>query len=497
MLSSSHPLRHGPTAALALAAALLLCPLLSQGALAADATTGTTTTDAEKIVDFRINKIVGVPDTIDFADRFGAGSTRFDYEHKTNIADCPTYNLETTTTTGALEQITGAASDDATSRDTTVTADTGSGSTASGECTLGDTEPLVEVTWTGDSNTYAGATWRAFLGSCTQGTDLAGDMGTSCYRLMDDVQSYTASGNTFEVPLALLIGTQKVTGESSADTRRCCGAVDTGVDGNTISLWVAVTDPSGINNPTWQKVVFGWDYVGPGAPTNVTVNDNGETVEVGWTAPSNSSEDHLDYAVYWDTQSFSTRGGAANAKSVSGKLTSTTLTGLTVGETYYIAVAATDDYGNEGALSSVATGTPVETQDGYERYKAAGGAENGGYCFVATAAYGSPIHPHVQLLRNFRDSWLLTNDPGRAFVRFYYANGPTWASFVEGSNPLRVLVQVALVPLLLVAWFLVKLTMLEQVLVLASLWMLRRIVREALQRTFGAPPAPVFPSRRF
>lgn len=483
----SHLLRPGPLALLALA------PLLSTAALAQDATTGPTTTEDEKIIDFRLNSIKGIPDSIDFADRFGPGSTRHDFEHKTNIADCPAYNLEVGTTAGALEQVTGAAEHDAGATDaggrddaTVGGTDTGSG-TGSGECTLSDTEPRVEMTWTGDSTTYAGTSWRAFVGSCTQGTDLNGDLGSSCYRLMDDVESYSSSGNSFEVPLALLIGTQKVTGESTTDDRRCCSEVTTAVDGNTVSLWIGVTDPTGLGNPVWQKVTFGWDYVAPGAPGGVTVDDAGETIDVSWSAPSSSSEDHLEYTVYWDTQSFSARGEAASSKSVSGKLTSTELTGLSVGETYYIGVAASDDYDNDGPLSSVVTGSPVETQDGFERYKAAGGAEEGGFCFVATAAYGSPIHPHVMLLRNFRDSWLLTNEPGRAFVRFYYTNGPAWASFVEVSNPLRVLVQVALVPLLLLAWFLVKLTLLEQALLVASLWMMRRVARELLRRRYGAP----------
>ena len=53
--------------------------------------------------------------------------------------------------------------------------------------------------------------------------------------------------------------------------------------------------------------------------------------------------------------------------------------------------------------------------------------EFGGFCFLATAAWGSYQEPHVQVLRRFRDEVLLTNGPGRAFVSAYYATSPPLA----------------------------------------------------------------------
>jgi hypothetical protein len=49
-----------------------------------------------------------------------------------------------------------------------------------------------------------------------------------------------------------------------------------------------------------------------------------------------------------------------------------------------------------------------------------GGGSGGGSgsCFITTAAYGSPMEAHVKILRDFRDSFPLTNSMGKAFVRF-------------------------------------------------------------------------------
>ncbi|MHB2017537.1 MAG: CFI-box-CTERM domain-containing protein [Candidatus Xenobia bacterium] len=76
-----------------------------------------------------------------------------------------------------------------------------------------------------------------------------------------------------------------------------------------------------------------------------------------------------------------------------------------------------------------------------------GGASSGGGCFIATAAYGSYLDPHVNSLRRFRDQVLEPTAPGRAFVAWYYRWSPPAARFIAQRPLLRGLVRVALTPL--------------------------------------------------
>jgi len=75
-------------------------------------------------------------------------------------------------------------------------------------------------------------------------------------------------------------------------------------------------------------------------------------------------------------------------------------------------------------------------------------ASSGGGCFIATAAFGSPLAPQVQLLREVRDTYLLPYGPGRVLVDWYYAVSPGVAGVIGRSETLRAVVRFALMPLL-------------------------------------------------
>jgi Bacterial Ig-like domain (group 3) len=79
-----------------------------------------------------------------------------------------------------------------------------------------------------------------------------------------------------------------------------------------------------------------------------------------------------------------------------------------------------------------------------------GGSESGGGCFIATAAYGSYLHPHVQTLRRFRDQVLMTSGVGRAVVAAYYKYSPGLARHIERDPAARVAARVTLTPIIAV-----------------------------------------------
>lgn len=80
-----------------------------------------------------------------------------------------------------------------------------------------------------------------------------------------------------------------------------------------------------------------------------------------------------------------------------------------------------------------------------------GSGGGGGGCFIATAAFGTPMAPELDLLRKFRDEQLLTNPSGRALIQAYYRTAPPVARFIEDKPALRWAVRQALKPIL---WYL-------------------------------------------
>ncbi|MBW2245660.1 MAG: thermonuclease family protein [Deltaproteobacteria bacterium] len=78
-------------------------------------------------------------------------------------------------------------------------------------------------------------------------------------------------------------------------------------------------------------------------------------------------------------------------------------------------------------------------------------------CFIATAAYGSPVDPHVEILRKFRDNCLLANKTGEKFVHTYYKYSPAVADYIAKNEILRAMTRIGLLPIIGFSWIALKL----------------------------------------
>lgn len=124
---------------------------------------------------------------------------------------------------------------------------------------------------------------------------------------------------------------------------------------------------------------------------------------------------------------------------------SMTVNGLENGVTYRAIWVAVDPSRNPTAVD-LGTVEPEPLIDFWEDYKNSGGTADGGYCFVATATFGSYDHPYVVVLRDFRDRTLAHFAVGRWLIRTYYALSPPLAHLIAGSRVLRGVSMVLLFP---------------------------------------------------
>jgi len=67
-------------------------------------------------------------------------------------------------------------------------------------------------------------------------------------------------------------------------------------------------------------------------------------------------------------------------------------------------------------------------------------------CFIATAAYGTPMAEEIEILREFRDGYMLTNPVGQALVDLYYRVSPPMADFISEHPSLKPIVRAGLLP---------------------------------------------------
>lgn len=114
--------------------------------------------------------------------------------------------------------------------------------------------------------------------------------------------------------------------------------------------------------------------------------------------------------------------------------------------------------GPEHALAQVKINPARARYDLEYNSNVIGGADGGGGggCFIATAAFGSPAARHVQILRDFRDRYLLQFNAGRILVESYYAVSPPVARFIAQNAALRLMTRWMLMPVIGIAYLMMS-----------------------------------------
>ena len=108
--------------------------------------------------------------------------------------------------------------------------------------------------------------------------------------------------------------------------------------------------------------------------------------------------------------------------------------------------------------------------DGAEvRFDEVGFWVSGMWCFIATAAYGSPMAEEIQVLREFRDAYLVTNLVGKALVDLYYRVSPPMAEFITEHPGLKPIVRTGLVPAVTMSSIVVNTTKAQKMAVVGGL----------------------------
>ncbi|MDY6856636.1 MAG: CFI-box-CTERM domain-containing protein [Thermodesulfobacteriota bacterium] len=92
---------------------------------------------------------------------------------------------------------------------------------------------------------------------------------------------------------------------------------------------------------------------------------------------------------------------------------------------------------------------------------------SGGWCFIATACYGSNKAFQVRVLRQFRDRYLIGNSVGSFLVNLYYQLSPPLASLISKHESLKKIVRVGLMPVYVFALLVVGTTALQKIIALS------------------------------
>jgi hypothetical protein len=109
-------------------------------------------------------------------------------------------------------------------------------------------------------------------------------------------------------------------------------------------------------------------------------------------------------------------------------------------------------------------------------------------CFITTATYGTPVAGEIQILRDFRDEYLLTNPIGQVLANLYYSLSPSIAEFITEHPSLKSVVRTEIAPMLVVSAMAVNTTGDEKIAIVSFLVLTLAAVAVWVMRRWGREP---------
>jgi hypothetical protein len=230
----------------------------------------------------------------------------------------------------------------------------------------------------------------------TDATALSDNEGSGVDRLRRD-----ASGSRFVVT---------VRDSATRPPDRTIGAIDaltlgTHPDELRSHTWVTMQ----FKAPPSERPLFGYEVRVATAP----ITDEASFVREG--RPAKTATDDIEGATAL----------TLSADAPAGQLITTTIGDLVAQTHYYVAVRAINDMNEHGPLTVAEVTT---TRRSFATVSP---------CFIATAAYGTPLANEIGVLRRFRDRHLANNALGRGLIAVYYKLGPHAAHMISRHEGLR------------------------------------------------------------
>jgi hypothetical protein len=188
------------------------------------------------------------------------------------------------------------------------------------------------------------------------------------------------------------------------------------------------------------------DCTAPGTPENLTVTPNDTSIDVSFASASSGVGTNRFDVRYRDAAIDDSTFTLANPSDMTppppgmqGSTVTTSISGLKPQTNYYVAVRSFSVCDAPSPIAVTSTATSMQ------KFAVLHG------CFIATAAYGTPMAQEIDALRTVRDKGLLTNPLGRLAVAGYYAMSPPIARAIASDDRLRAGARAILGPIVHVA----------------------------------------------